>query len=687
MPFNRGRSSVTTSLFLSYLLITLLCTPFVSARSKSLGKPVGPMQEQSVAPHRDGEILARFREGTSQKDKETIMAVHGVRRSKQLKGGSGFEKLELATDRDTRKAVLELLLNPQVEFAEPNFLIAKEDLNPNDTQFKEQWALRNTGQNGGQYGSDINAGKAWDTTTGSSATIVAVIDSGIDFMHPDLKNNQWTNPNPSSSGDLHGWDYVADNAEIKDEQGHGTAVAGIIAAEGNNALGVTGVMWRGSLMSLRVLDNTGTGDIASAIEAIDYAATHGAQVINLSWGTAGESAALKDAIQQALKHNVVVVCSAGNGSKDLALSRYYPASFDLKGMITVAASDNFDQLASWSNWGAGSVTAAAPGTDILTTRMGGGYWNVTGTSAAAPVVSGIAGLLKTVHRSATVQQISKAISDGSRQSSSLAGKVRSGGVVSAAEAFAKLPGSSNQPSEFSRPGYGSGGNGPGNSFSITPPQPIRRAPIADLPNLDEARNREQQQPTVKAPIQSNLPCADCDPLGGGGGGSNYPTGDPNFSTARRIPINETGQTGVDLGSRNFNWRLPLLDLKGRAELDLGLTLSYNSLVWTKDGSYMKFNADLGSPAPGFRLGLPTLQQRFLNSLTGIYAYMMVTPSGGRVELRQVGASNIYEAQDGTYTQLDVSNPSALLVRTTDGTQLTFVPVTINSEYRCTQIKS
>ena len=121
-------------------------------------------------------------------------------------------------------------------------------------------------------------------------------------------------------------------------------------------------------------------------------------------------------------------------------------------------------------------------------------------------------------------------------------------------------------------------------------------------------------------------------------------------------------------------------------MDLNLTLFYNSLVWTKDGSYIKYNSDLGSPAPGFSLGLPKLQQRFLNSQTGIYAYMMVTPSGGRIELRQVGTSNTYESADGSYTELDASNPSSLLVRTSDGTQFTFAPVTINSEYRCVQIK-
>jgi RHS repeat-associated protein len=687
VPSNSCHTTVTISLFLSYLLIILLCTPFTTAaKPTALRKRSRSAQAQQPAPHRDGEILVRFRSGVSQRDQETIMATHGVQRRTQLRGDSGFQKVELTRGRDAKTAVLQLLQNPQVEFAEPNFLITKEDLNPNDPQFNEQWALRNTGQNGGQYGSDINAGKAWETTTGSVTTVVAVIDSGIDFTHPDLKNNQWTNSNPGPSGDLHGWDYVAGSAEIKDEQGHGTAVAGIIAAEGNNSLGITGVMWRASLMSLRVLDNTGTGDIASAVEAIDYAVTHGAEVINLSWGTTGESAALKDAIQRAIRRNVVVVCSAGNGSKDLTLSRYYPASFQLNDLITVAASNNFDQLASWSNWGAGSITVAAPGTDVLTTRMGGGYWNVSGTSAAAPVVSGIVGLLKTVRGFASAQVISKAISEGVRATASLSGKVSSGGVVSAAGALGKVHGLPNPSPALPPPGRGSGGTGPDGSFSTTPPPPTTGAPMANLPNMDEARNRQPQQPKATAPIESNLPCADCDPYGGGGGASNYPTGDPNFSTARRRPANETGQAGVDLGSRNFGWSLPLVSLPGRAGLDLNLTLSYNSLVWTKDGSYMKFNADLGSPAPGFRVGLPTLQRRFLNSQTGIHAYMMVTPSGGRIELRQVETSNIYESQDGSYTQLDVTNPSAPFVRTTDGTRFTFAPVTINSEYRCTQIK-
>ena len=670
---------------LTYTLVISLFAPFAaSAQPARTIKSLRVLQEQAAAPSRKGELLVRFRAGISKHEKEAILATQGARKKKDLTGESGIEKLELRSGEDARNAAWQLLQNPQVEFAEPNFLIAKDDTTPNDPRFNEQWALRNTGQNGGQFGSDVNASGAWATTNGSKSTVIAVIDSGIDFTHPDLVNNQWLNPSPSTSGDLHGWDYVANSAEIKDEQGHGTSVAGIIAAEGNNSVGITGVMWRASLMSLRVLDNTGTGDVESAVEAIDYATAHGAQVINLSWGTAAESVALRDALERAGRRSVVVVCSAGNNGRDLTTGPYYPASFASRNLISVTASDNLDQLSTFSNWGR-NVTVAAPGTNILTTQMGGGYWNVTGTSAAAPIVTGIVGLLRTFHPGANPQQIARAVADGARKTASLSAKVSSGGVASAEGALAKLRGSANQSTVSPGPRFGSGGTGPGGSFSTTPPPTSTGAP-AGAPDLDQLRAAKPLLPKAKTPIQSNLMCADCDPYGGGGGASNFPSGDPNFSTARRRPANEIGQPGVDLGSRNFNWGTSLISLPGRAGLDLNLGLYYNSLVWTKDGSFMKFNADLGSPAPGFRLGLPTLQQRFLNSQTGIYAYIMVSPSGGRVELRQVGTSNIYESADSSYTQLDVSNPNAFLVRTTDGTQYTFIPVTINSEYRCSQIK-
>ena len=623
---------------------------------------------QQTANRREGELLIRFRAGLSEQNKETLRASHGARRKRQLRGESAVEKLEVLGGQNVETVAQLLSLNPDVEFAEPNFLINKDDLGTSDPRFDEQWALRNTGQGGGQFGSDINVTTAWQTTSGSESTTIAVIDSGVDLTHPDLTNNRWENPTPGPNDDFNGWDYITESGVIRDEQGHGTAIAGIIAAQGNNGIGISGVMWRASLMSLRVLDNTGSGDVGNAIEAIDYAVQHGAEVINLSWGTSGYSLALKDAIERAMRRGVVVVCSAGNNGQDVDATPYYPASFGLRDLIAVASTDNFDQLTSWSDYGPRNVTVAAPGNNILTTQMGGGYWTVSGTSASAPLVTGVAGLVKSVSPYLSARNTVRAISDGARPVASLSGKVSSGGVVDATAALRSIRGN-----PYSGDGGNQGGgngNGQGNNQvppalrpdsngsrangrdgrRETPPTSVPGAPASNLPNLNQLRDVRPQQPRASQPIQSSLMCADCDPQGGGGGSQYYPSGDPNFSTARNRPQNEIGQPGVDLGSRNFNSSQPLLSLAGRAGMDLNLSLFYNSLVWTKDGSYIKYNADFDSPAPGFRLGLPTLQQRFYNPQSGTFGYLMVTPSGGRIEMRQVGIG-VFESADGGYTQL------------------------------------
>src|SRR5262245_48391923 len=170
-----SRSTVTVSLSLSYLLVILLCTPFAASGGPSVRKARGSAQDQLPARYRAGELLIRFRDGVNQRDKDTIINTYGARRKRQLKGESGLEQLELGPGRDSRAAAFDLLQNPQVQFAEPNFLISKEDVTPNDPQFNQQWALQNTGQGGGQYGSDIKAGAAWNTTAGSRNTVIAVI--------------------------------------------------------------------------------------------------------------------------------------------------------------------------------------------------------------------------------------------------------------------------------------------------------------------------------------------------------------------------------------------------------------------------------------------------------------------------------------------------------------------------------
>jgi RHS repeat-associated protein len=642
---------------------------------------------------REGELVVRFREGVSEQSKGAVAAVGGARRKKGLRGGSRLEKLELQPGHDAAAAAEVLRLHPEVELAEPNYLITRAQVAPNDARYGEQWALRNTGQSGGTPGTDIGAAAAWQMTTGAESTVVAVLDSGVDFTHQDLADNRWVNGRERDNqrdddhngyvNDLHGWDFVTDTGVARDPHGHGTSVAGVIAARGDNRVGAAGVMWRAGLMSLRVLDAAGVGDVAAAVEAIDYAAAMGASVINCSWGSGAESLALRDAIVRAGSRGVLVVASAGNGAEDIDGAPYYPAAFDLPNLIAVAATDRFDNLAPFSNRGAVRVAVAAPGVDILTTKTGGGYFFVNGTSAAAALVSGVAGLLKTASPWLdSAARLKGALADGARRVDTLAGKVATGGVVNAPGALraAQASGGGGNGGQPPRP-HPNAGNRGRNVKRVTPPSSnVSGAQIG--PDLNELRGQPSHAPTgePRDHIRANLPpiCADCFEAGG--------TSDPQFSTERDEPHNETGQPGEDLGSKNFNWAMPLVSLPGRAGHDLNLTLYYNSLVWTKQGGLIQYNADGGFPAPGFHLGFPVLQKRFLDAETSAFAYMLVTPSGGRVKLVRVGATNVYEAIDGSYTRLDKATN---VVTAKGGTQYVFgfaMGTGDQQERRCTQIK-
>ncbi len=410
-----------------------------------------PRRVPQNAPRREGEVIVRFREGTSEDGKAGVVAAGAARRKGGLKGESRAERIELGAGQDPAAVAEELSRHPAVELAEPNYLVTRDQMAPNDPLFTEQWALKNMGQIGGAPGSDVQAMLAWQETTGAPATVVAVVDGGIDFSHPDLKSNRWTNRaevgdnglDDDGNGlvdDVDGWDWVYGTNNVSDGQGHGTSVASVIAAEGGNRTGISGVMWHAALMSLRVLDSAGSGDVASAVEAIDYAVAQGASIVNCSWGTDADSQFLKEAIDRAGRRGVVVVASAGNSGRDIDTRPYYPASYDLPNLIAVASSDSFDNLATFSNRGATRVSVAAPGTDILTTQPGGDYRFVSGTSASAPLVAGIAGLLKTARPNAGAAAVRTAVLEGARHVDALRGKVSSGGVADAAGALAALRG-------------------------------------------------------------------------------------------------------------------------------------------------------------------------------------------------------------------------------------------------------
>jgi subtilisin family serine protease/subtilisin-like proprotein convertase family protein len=296
--------------------------------------------------------------------------------------------------------------------ATPDFRLSLDAV-PGDPQYSQQWALENTGATG-LADADIDASQAWDYGT-STSVVVAVIDTGIDYNHPDLRPNIWNNTREVAGNgidddhngyvdDIRGWNFVTDTNNPMDDNGHGTHVAGTIGAVGNNGIGVTGIAWNAKLMALKFLDSTGSGLLSDAVSAIDYARNNGAKIINASWGGGGFSSALQSAIQRFQDAGGIFVTAAGNESSNNAVAASYPANYALAGVISVAASTSSDTLASFSNYGT-NVDIAAPGVSILSTVPNNSYASYSGTSMATPHVAGAMALLWGQSPSLTATQL------------------------------------------------------------------------------------------------------------------------------------------------------------------------------------------------------------------------------------------------------------------------------------------
>ena len=329
---------------------------------------------------------------------------------------------------------------------------------PQDPSFASQWALQNIGQTGGVIGVDVNATRAWDVTTGSRSVVVAVIDSGIDLTHPDLAANLWRNPREIAGNgldddgngfvdDIHGWNFVEGNASVQDGFGHGTHVAGIIGAVGNDGRGVAGLNWQVSIMVLRVQDDAGVGSTAAVIGALQYATRmrrdFGVNVVvtNNSWeAAAGYSGVVEEVISQQAEAGITFVAAAGNRGTDSDLLPRYPGSYDLPNVIAVASLTAGGELAGSSCYGAKSVDLAAPGTLILSTWKGGGWVALSGTSMAAPHVSGTVALLAAAKPGITVAEVRTAILGTTAPLAALAGKTVTGGRLDAFAALASVRG-------------------------------------------------------------------------------------------------------------------------------------------------------------------------------------------------------------------------------------------------------
>jgi len=334
--------------------------------------------------------------------------------------------------------------DPRVLSAQPDYVVSISAI-PNDTSFNLQWALRNTGQSGGVSGADINVPSAWDVTTGSGQVIVAVIDTGVDYNHPDLAANMWRNPgevpgngiDDDQNGyvdDVYGYDFANNDSNPMDDNGHGTHVAGTIGAVGNNSRGVAGVLWDVQIMALKFLGANGSGYISNALRALNYAVANGASISNNSWGGGGFDAAMLAAIQNARNAGHIFVAAAGNNARNNDTNPTYPSNYDVDNVVTVAALDRSDNLASFSNYGARTVDIGAPGVSILSTTPNNTYRTYSGTSMAAPHVTGVLALVRDLHPNWTYRQIIDQVLGTATPVSSLSDRTVTGGRVNAARA-------------------------------------------------------------------------------------------------------------------------------------------------------------------------------------------------------------------------------------------------------------
>ena len=311
-------------------------------------------------------------------------------------------------------------------------LIVNVDATPNDPELSREWGM--------SASSGINASAAWQHTTGSSSVVVAVIDTGVDYRHPDIAANMWVNnqeipgngrddDNNGYVDDVYGINAIDSSGNPLDDNGHGTHVAGTIGAVGNNGIGVVGVNWQVKIMALKFLSASGSGSLFGAIKALQYATKMKQRGVNVrmsnnSWGGSSYSQPLEAAVTEAAEAGLLFVAAAGNNGSDNDLSSSYPANFEGTHVISVAALDQQGNLASFSNYGERSVDIAAPGVGILSLAPDNKYRSLSGTSMATPHVTGALALLLAKDPNLTNAQLVNRLYETGRQRSSLSGVIR-----------------------------------------------------------------------------------------------------------------------------------------------------------------------------------------------------------------------------------------------------------------------
>src|SRR6516164_7396401 len=387
-----------TNALVTFLVLTSGALAHQPAGSSAAAIPnqAAARQRHSI-PHRyvADELIIRFKRGTPEASMGAANAEVGAKEMHRFASVEGLTRVKLPAGMSVPVALERYRKRPDIMYVQPNYYNRAQAV-PNDPYFADGslWGLQNTGQAGGTPGDDIHAPAAWDLTTGNRDVVVMVIDSGIDYNHPDLKANMWP---------TYGINTVYQTSDPMDDtvDSHGTHVAGIIGAVGNNAQGVVGVAWQISLMACKAFDSNENGTDADIIACLDYAQTMKQRGLNIvatnnSYGGAPFDPALHDAILAQMQQGILFIATAGDVAmdEDNPDGKFYPADYDLPNIITVAATDRNDNLWPYSGFGAHQVHIGAPGANIYSTLRGNGYDIASGTSEATAYVTGAAALLK-----------------------------------------------------------------------------------------------------------------------------------------------------------------------------------------------------------------------------------------------------------------------------------------------------
>ena len=411
------------------------------ACSTSLGAAAAQSSPDSAAGAERARIVVGFQPGVTRQQRDEVLARDGAALRRFLGALRAASATVDAANRD--QILARLRAEPAVAFAEldrrlnlvrpqlgARLPLASAAREPNDDGFIYQYSLRDDNDH------DVDATNAWESRT--KCAKVAVLDTGVDLDHKDLKKNLWRNDGevPGNGRDDDGNGYIDDDRGVDlvdgrgsggDRHGHGTHAAGIVAARGNNDRGVSGLCWKSQIIAVRFMDSEGRGYSSSAAEGIVYAVTQGAHVINASYGIDQRTEVEREAIRYAAAHDTLIVAAAGNEGENADQHPSYPAAYPDDNVISVAASDENDRLASFSNWGKKSVDLAAPGDGIASTWNDGSYRYLSGTSMATPLVAAAAAMLRKQGDGLPAARIRKLLLKHADDKKPFKGKVASGG--------------------------------------------------------------------------------------------------------------------------------------------------------------------------------------------------------------------------------------------------------------------